>query len=61
MEETVKKPQYIIRKNKKRNEDTEKRLKEKERKKKRKHKELSTLKSQYSGMSEDTFSTDICV
>ena len=29
--------------------------------KKRKDKELSTHKSQYTGMSEDTFSIDICV
>ena len=74
MEETVKKPQYIIRRKKKRKEKREKRLKRKktkekrekrlkrkEIKKKRKHKELSTLKSQHKGMFNDTFCTDICV
>ena len=57
MEKTVKKPQYIIRGKKKRMRDVEKKTKGK----KRKDKELSTHKSQYTGMSEDTFSTDICV
>ena len=33
----------------------------KKKKKRKKRKDLSTLKSWYKGMSEDTFCTDICV
>ena len=56
MEETVKKPWYIIRKRKQRKGDRKTKTKGK-----RKDKERSIHKSQYWGMSKDTFSTDICV